>query len=418
MLLFQRRHFILFAIVFANFLGATVVTPILPLYARREFDASPDTITLLLASFFVAQFLAAPVLGRLSDRYGRLPILVISQIGTCLSFVILASAGSIPMLFAGRILDGITGGNVIVAQAYVTDITPREKRTQGLGLIFAAFGLGYMIGPGLGGLIAAVANEHATIWVGAACSLATVILTVLFLDESLPAEQRRARTARTSMRAATVLGNSALLLCLLIGFAAQASIALLQGTISLYADSTLFAGQSRSAVNLGVGLMLTGIGVGQFITQIAFLRPLIRRFGERRLVIIGAFLRGLGILSVVFFGSPVLVGAVSLVLVAVASGIMMPSLQSLTTTTASEDISGGVLGVYNASVTLGLITGTYLGGVLYRLEPGLPFIVGGLLLWATMPFGLMLYRRTHSPSERAPAPPGRAAHEPAAQGAD
>src|SRR5690606_3159087 len=110
-------------------------------------------------------------------------------IGTVISFIMLGAAQSLPILFAGRILDGITGGNVIVAQAYVTDITPPEKRAQGLGIIFAAFGLGYMLGPGLGGLFGAVFDERTPLFVGAVLSLITVLLTWLTLDESLPAEE-------------------------------------------------------------------------------------------------------------------------------------------------------------------------------------------------------------------------------------
>src|SRR5262245_22030975 len=125
----DRRHlFPIFCIVFVNFLGGTLVLPILPLYAQERFHASVELITLLNASFFAAQFIAGPFLGRLSDKYGRLPILIISQLGTVASFIMIALAQDMTGLFAARILDGITGGNIIVAQAYITDITPREKR--------------------------------------------------------------------------------------------------------------------------------------------------------------------------------------------------------------------------------------------------------------------------------------------------
>src|SRR5262245_34987546 len=129
----DKRLIVILLIVLVNMVGAAMVTPILPLYAQRQFHMSPQTITLLLASFFAAQFLAGPVLGQLSDRYGRIPILIISQIGTVISFIMLALAQQVWVLFAARILDGITGGNIIVAQAYVTDVTPRERRTEALG---------------------------------------------------------------------------------------------------------------------------------------------------------------------------------------------------------------------------------------------------------------------------------------------
>ncbi len=151
----DRRLLTILLIVFVQMLGAAMIMPILPLYAQREFDMTPQIITLLTTAFFAAQFIAGPYLGRLSDKYGRVPVLILSQIGTAVSFFMLAVAPSVGVLFLARILDGITGGNIIVAQAYITDITPREKRTQSLGYIFAVFGLGFIFGPALGGLLSA-----------------------------------------------------------------------------------------------------------------------------------------------------------------------------------------------------------------------------------------------------------------------
>ncbi|HNB54785.1 MAG TPA: MFS transporter, partial [Anaerolineales bacterium] len=147
----DRRLITILLIVFIQMLGGAMVLPVLPLYAQRDFGLSAPIITLLVSSYFIALFFAGPWLGRLSDTRGRLPILVISLIGTVLSFILMALANRAWMLFAARILDGITGGNIIVAQAYVTDITPREQRTEKLGKIFAVFGLGFIFGPALGG---------------------------------------------------------------------------------------------------------------------------------------------------------------------------------------------------------------------------------------------------------------------------
>lgn len=393
----RRRTITLFLIVFVNFLGGTIVLPTLPLYAQRHFGASPEIISFLLASYFIAQFLAAPVLGRLSDRYGRLPVLILSQIGTVLSFIILGTAQTLPVLFAGRILDGITGGNIIVAQAYVTDITPRETRAQGLGIIFAGFGLGYMVGPGIGGLIGALLNDQAPFYIAAVVSLVTVLLTWFALDESLPAEERlrRAQQEQVRMDLHAVTGNRPLMLILLIAFCAQFSIAVMNSTLALFGETVVFNGYSARDTNLGVGLLMTGIGVGQFLTQVALIRPLVAQYGERRLVVGGAVLRGIGMLSLTVFTSPWLVGSISLVLVAVASGIMMPPLQALTTTTVSEKLSGAVLGVYQSSASLGIIIGTALGGALFSASPTLPFAVGGMVLVLTALPALLMAQRTH-----------------------
>jgi len=395
----DRRLLILFCIVFVNFFGANIVLPTLPLYAQRHFDATPQQISFILAAFFIAQFAAGPVLGRLSDRYGRLPVLMISQIGTVISFIMMANAQSLTVLLLARILDGITGGNFIVVQAYITDISPRQKRTASLGITWMAFGLGYTLGPALGGLVAASFNDTAPFYIAAAVTLATVFLTYFGLPESNPPQKRVARMLQTlgqeKMRLSDITGNHVLLLIMLIGFMAQVSIALLQSTISLFGEAVVFAGEPTQTVNLGVGLMLACFGVGQFITQLVLIRPAVRRFGEHRLVLLANLARAAGFFSLTIFTAPLLVGGVSLMLIAIASGLMMPSLQGLATLSSRESISGGVLGVYQSAVTLGIITGTLIGGSLFAASPTLPYAVAGsILLLAAIPAVMLVKRRT------------------------
>lgn len=389
-----RRIIPIFLIVLVNFLGATIVLPTLPLYAQRHFNAPPELITLLQASFFMAQFVAGPFLGRLSDRYGRVPLLIISQIGTVISFIMLGTAQSLEMLFAARILDGITGGNIIVAQAYITDITPREQRTRALGLVFMAFGLGFIFGPALGGALAAFLGETAPFWAGALVSLLTVLLTSFMLRESLTAAEREARRAQSvKMRPADLAGNLPLVLVLLIGFGAQLSFSLFQSTFALFGEEVLFAGNTPQQANLGVGLLLTAIGVGQFFTQLVLIQRLVRRYGEHKLVIMGTVLRAAGVLSLTVFVSPWLVGAVSLLIFAIGSGIMMPSLQSLATVTVIDEMRGGVLGVYQSSTSLGVIIGSAVGGVLFAQSPTMPFMVGGVLFLLMLIPAVVMARR-------------------------
>lgn len=391
----RRRLFSVFLIVFANFLGGTVVLPTLPLYAQRHFDADPGVISLMLASFFIGQFLAAPWLGRLSDRYGRVPVLIISQIGTFLSFLIMGTAASLPVLFAARVLDGITGGNVIVAQAYITDFSPREKRTQSLGIVWTAFGVGYILGPALGGIVGALFSDRATFFLGAAISFITVVITWLLLDE--PKEKRVNR--KVGIRPAEIASNHLLVLILVIGFMAQFSIALLQSTLALFGEAVVFAHHTDQEINLGVGLLLTCTGVGQLITQWAILPPMVKRLGERRLVVVGAVIRAVGFLSMAVFVSPWLIGGFSLMAIAIASGTMMPSLQSLATTSVSESVSGSVLGVYQSSVTLGIIIGTAIGGQLFEVAPTLPYVIAGTVLLLTTIPALLLMRRAQPVAE-------------------
>ncbi len=389
----RRRSIVLFLIVFSNFLGATVVLPTLPLYAQRYFAMSPEAISVLLDSYFIAQFVAAPWIGRLSDRFGRVPVLLVSQLGTVISFVMLGFAASVPMLFAARILDGITGGNVIVAQAYIADVSPREKRTQSLSLVWMAFGLGYILGPALGGIIAAIFNEQATFLIGAGISLLSLALTWLLLDESLTPERRAARLAlkRASMRLQDIVSNTPLVLVLTIGFGTQLGLSLLTATLALFGEAVIFAGQSPDAINLGVGLLLACIGMGQFLTQLLLIKPLVQRYGERRLVVLGSFLRATAMLAMSAFVLPVTEGG-ALMLFAFASGIMMPSLQALATTSVDAEFNGVVLGYYQAAVSLGIIAGTWLGGQFFAVTPTLPYVIGGVLLLVTVIPAVLLVR--------------------------
>ena len=168
----------------------------------------------------------------MSDRYGRIPILILSQIGTAVSFFMLAFAPSVAFLYLARILDGITGGNIIVAQAYITDITPRERRTEALGYIFAVFGLGFIFGPVLGSMLSVLGPSVPYVVAGLAASLAVVILTWFTLDESLTAEERAANRSfnRGGIGLTDILRNQPLTLILLIAFAGQFGLGLLQGT--------------------------------------------------------------------------------------------------------------------------------------------------------------------------------------------
>ncbi|MBK8020175.1 MAG: MFS transporter [Chloroflexi bacterium] len=379
----KRQYIPIFVIVLVNFIGSGMVLPTLPLYAQRHFDARPEAITAMLASYFIALFVAAPVIGRLSDRYGRMPVLVISQLGTLISFLILANATDTWQLYLARVLDGITGGNVIVAQAYIADISTKEERTRSLGVVWMAFGIGQILGPAIGGYLSALANDRAPFWIGAVVAGLTVALTRLALRETLTAHQRAerlaavAKTGKLTMH--EVIGHPSLPIILLLGYIVQFSLSMMTGTFALYGAAVIFVGQPPEVQSLGVGTLLMMIGVGQLITQLFLLKQLIDRFGERRLVLAGTLVRALGLAMMVVFVHPVVVG-LALMLFAAASGVMMPSLQSLATTSVIEERTGAMLGYYQSATSLGFISGTLLGGVLFAATPALPFAGGALLL--------------------------------------
>ena len=373
--------------------------PILLLYAQRQFLIRPEINALLLTSFFAAQFLAGPTIGRLSDKYGRLPVLIISQIGTVISFIMIGAAPNVTILFVARILDGITGGNIIVAQAYITDITPPEKRTESLGYIFAAFGLGFVVGPALGGILSAAFGPRIPFFVAAVAASITVILTWRVLTESLTPEQRLKNrdSGNGGLNLVEIFRNAPLLAILLIAFIGQFALGLLQATFSLYGDAVLFAGYTEQIVDLGIGLLLAAVGLSQFLTQTLLIRQALPRFGEANLVIIGGLLRAFGMVFFAIAVSPWL-GIPGSIFFAMGMGLMMPPLQALSTRTVPDEVRGGVLGVYQSTISLATIFSTALGGVIFAINPRFPYWIGvALSLFALIPAFIFLKRPLDQP---------------------
>lgn len=381
-------------IVFVQIVGASMVLPIFPLYAKRAFALEDNVITLLVSSFFAAQFIAGPFIGRLSDRYGRVPVLIVSQIGTVISFVMLGAAQSAAVLLFSRLLDGITGGNIIVAQAYMTDIAPHGKRTEYLGLLFAAFGLGFAVGPALGGVLSGLFGPRVPFFIAALAASVVTVLTWRILDETLTPEQReknieKSKAGGLSLR--MVLTNTPLLLILFVTFVGQFGLGLLQATFALYGDAVLFAGQSDQSTDIGIGLLLACVGFGQLFTQLFLLRRMLKRFGDARLVIIGSLLRGASMYIFAIITNA-LFGTAAMVLFAVGSGLMMPALQSLSTTTVGDEVRGGVLGLYQSAISLSTIVSTAIGGTLFEITPATPYFVGGTLFMVSILPGLLVLR--------------------------
>ncbi len=407
-----RRLFPILLIIFVNILGAGVIIPILPLYAEGEFGGTVLQITLLASSFFGAQFLAAPFLGRLSDRYGRRPILMLSQLGTVLAFVLFIFAGplgrwvdtfglSLPLsggmlvLFAGRILDGITGGNITIAQAYVADVTSEEDRAQGLGYLQAAFGMGIIFGPAFGGVLSTVGPVAPFIG-AAAITTGTLLLTAATLEESLPEEERVERGGRRVLLPApsALMAQPALALILGIGFAASLAFSSLPATFALYASRVLFPEAARAGgAQLPIALMLAFFGLMTVITQITLLRPLVMRLGERRLLVFGQIALTLSFLGLGGAGRAFLAAA-ALGTFAFGQGVSEPSLQSLVTRFGTRRTSGQLLGFYQSARSLALIFGPIAAGFVFEgISPRATYWAGAGVAFVSLLLGLGLLRR-------------------------
>jgi MFS transporter, DHA1 family, tetracycline resistance protein len=303
---FNKRLLVIFLIVFVQVIGGTMVLPILPLYAEREFGMTESMITMLNTSYFFAQFIAGPYLGRLSDKYGRIPVLLISQVGTVISLLMLGFGNAVWILFAGRLLDGITGGNYIVAQAYATDVTPAKDRTQVFGYIFLAFGLGFVVGPAAGGLLSSYFGYHVPYVVAAIASAIVVIMTYFMLEESITPEKQAAQEQEKKaleMSFTGLIQNLPLVSIIVISFGAQFAFSMLQSTFALFGKDVLFTVHPEQA-EVGVSLLFSCLGVGQVFTQLVLVKQLVKRFGDSPLVFIGGIIRMVSLSVLVVLATP------------------------------------------------------------------------------------------------------------------
>lgn len=398
-------------VLFTNILGAGVILPVLPLYAQGNFQGTITQITLLASAFFGAQFLAAPWLGRLSDLYGRRPILIISQLGTVLAFILFIFAGPLGllidksivglpltggmlMLFIARILDGITGGNITTAQAYVRDITSEEERTQGLGLLQAAFGAGFVFGPALGGFLS-VYGPIAPFIGATVITAATLLLTTFTLKESLPPQDRAKHVTYPSaskVPRGAALRERALLLMLVIGFLSSLAFASIPAIFSLYADHVIFGETNMSEqVRVYIGLMLAFWGFAQIVTQLALLRPLVARLRERYTLILGYIALVLAFFAIAAAQSPFLVAGL-LGVFSFGQGISEPTMQSLVTRFGDKRSGGYLLGLYQSARSLALIFGPIFAGYIYNISPRAVFNAGGWVMLLALIGSLLLLR--------------------------
>jgi MFS transporter, DHA1 family, tetracycline resistance protein len=380
---------VLFLIVFIDLVGFGVVIPLLPYYALR-YDASPFTVTSLMTCYSLAQFIAAPILGRLSDRVGRRRVLLVSLCCSVVSYVWLGLSDALWMLFAARLLAGAGAGNIAAAQAYIADVTPPEKRAKGMGMIGAAFGLGFTVGPALGGVLAGSDPVHANLaapaFLAAALSAVALALTAARLKESLVSGQAQAARAGRWTVVRTALGRPVLGLLIVLFFVTISAFAGMETTFALWANRSFGWGPFQ------VGWIFFYVGIVLAVLQGGLIGQLSRRFGEARLVTAGGAIIGVGLLGLALAGS---LWAVLVVtgLLAVGMGLLNPSVTSLVSRQAGADERGGVMGVSQSASSLARIVGPAVaGGVFTVWGRNAPYYVGALMMAAAVAMALRLPR--------------------------
>jgi DHA1 family tetracycline resistance protein-like MFS transporter len=377
----DRRYIPLFLIVFIDLVGFGIVIPILLLRAEENFGASNLEATGLLTAYSLGLVIAAPVLGRLSDAFGRRPVLIVSQIGTLLGFLVLGFANTLVLLYLGRVIDGLSGGNISIAQAYMNDITSEENRARGFGLISAAFGAGFIIGPALGGLVVNVTSsiptlapysQNAPFFVAALFSLTSIMGTYFILPESLPPESRsplgkRVEGSESEVGVLDVLGISNVRYILSFTFITFLAFSLLQASFPLFARRNLFEDETLEVAQRNIGFLLTWVGLINVTMQSFFVGPLVKRFGERALIVYGTFARIVAFLGIALSRDAYL-AAVAIVPLSAGGAVSQPSLQSIISRFASPESRGRILGIFQSTNSVTLIIGPLIAGLLLDLD--------------------------------------------------
>jgi DHA1 family tetracycline resistance protein-like MFS transporter len=394
----KSRLLTIFIIVFVDLLGFSLILPLLPYYAEK-YGASPFVVGLLVASYAAASLVGSPLLGRLSDRFGRRPILLVSVFGTLIGFLFLglaapigeglakwlapsaANAFVIGVLFFARILDGLTAGNLTVAQAYISDVTDASNRAKGLGMIGAAFGLGFIIGPAVGGLLSK-SSYGLPAFVAAGIAALNLIQIFFLLPESLTEERRkemgeRQRAPFNLKALITALNRPVVGPLLHVRFFFGLAFSTFQSIFALYAQYKLGLTADKT------GYILAYVGVLSVVTQGGLIGPLTKRFRENQLIITGLWMMAFSLLAWAFVPNLVTLLIVMLPL-ALSGGVLGTVLQSAITKAVQPQEIGGILGISSSLEAMTRVIAPTVGGLLLgNLGSWAPGIFSAFLVsWA------------------------------------
>ncbi len=374
---------ILFSVIVLDLVGFGIVIPILPFYAEK-LGVNATILGLLLTSYALMQFIFSPLWGKLSDRIGRRKVLMITMFGSAFGLLVLGLAHSLTLLFVGRILSGIFAGNISVATAYVSDVTTVEDRAKGMGLIGAAFGIGFILGPALGGILSPY-GYSVPILFASILGVANVIYAAIRLGESHPAEKKSSSnfTRSSSLRIPGVRQ-----LCL-INFLFTLGVNQLESIFAFFMlDRFHYDARHVAYILVMMALIMATIQGGM-------IKRLVLKWGENKLLIAGVFLLALSFLLIPafhFIGILIFILAIS----SLGRGISQPSLLSLVSKEATEEARGSVMGTFQSAASLSRVIGPIIAGILYDRSQGYPFYFAFLLLGIVFVLSLKLERVKNS----------------------
>jgi MFS transporter, DHA1 family, multidrug resistance protein len=373
----KRALPILFAVMFLVMVGFGIIIPVLPFYAEN-IGASPTQLGLLMAVYSLMQLLFAPMWGRISDRIGRKPVIMIGILGLSLSFFLMGVSSSLWMLFVARIIGGIlSSANMPTVMAYVADITSPEDRGKGMGVVGAATGLGFVFGPAIGGVFSKI-SLSTPFYIAGVISLLTFFLVSLLLKESLTKESRGQQNKENTSVWRELKGSQSILFFLQLFI--SLSLSGLEATFAYFAAEKVGLG----AVELGYIFMI--MGLASAVVQGGVVGRMTKKFGEGSVIQIGIVVSAIG------FGLILLVdnfttAAIYLTIFGIGNGVIRPSVSSLLTKSSTAG-HGSTTGLLSSFDSLGRIIGPPLGGWLFSVTLGLPYISGIVLSIVA----LLLYR--------------------------
>lgn len=399
----RKTLLIVFFTVFLDLVGFGIIIPIQPFLAEK-LGASPTVVTLLGASFSLMQFLFGSFWGRLSDRIGRRPVMLVSIATACAGYTLFGFAETLPMLFAARMLAGFGSANIGTAQAIIADSTPPENRAKGMGLIGAAFGLGFIFGPAIGGFFAQLGLSVPAFVAGGLCALNWVFAffklpeTLVFSDKANTRSQHPGFSWAELKHAARHTNVGKIFLLYFVFFTA---FSLMEQDLGLFIEHTWLShvvGQGgemhgKQAASMTAYVLIV-VGITAAIVQGGLIGRLVGKFGEIKLLRAGTIIVAFTFLCIPFIGMS---GIFSLMLVismcmAIGTGITNPSLSSLLSQLVDPDERGGVLGIGQSLASLGRVVGPSVGGLLFEIHPGVPFWVAAVLTLACTLVAFKIHR--------------------------
>ena len=405
----------IFLIVFTDLMGFGIIIPLLPLYAK-QYHASALDIGLLFSIYSACQFVASPILGAISDRYGRRPVLIFSQLGSSLGYLLLGvvmnlhwenTTYALLLIYCSRLIDGISGGNISTAQAYISDVTTAKNRARGMGVLGAAFGVGFAMGPALGALLVTV---HPALpgYFAAIMSFIAMLQTFFRLKEGRVHKPTDASGWLHPSRFKPILRHNLLVQLLLIAFISMSAFVMMESMIALFLSSD----QTFHFKDWQVGLYYAYIGVMIAAVQGGFIGRLTPRFGEWRLAIAGPLFVALGMagLAIAGFYPMLLILMVSGAVNAVGRSLQTPTLYALISHNSDPREQGLVFGLNQGLGSIARVIGPIIAAVAYRIHISGPFIVSAAIALAVAFWTLSL--RTRNPDETAfPLPADASAAE-------